>query len=80
MDIRSSMRDVSQGIHGPALLPPVGLRHLAVAAATEQKKTGKKHPGKAILAGQYQILSVWMANTPLALTKHLGIHNAAVTL
>lgn len=67
MDIRSNMRDVS---HGPALLPPVGLRHLAVAAATDQKKTGKKHPGKAILAGQYQILSVWMANTPLALTLY----------
>ena len=47
---------------GPAsLLPqsPLSYRHLAVAAAaastagSEQKrKTGKKHPGKAILAGE----------------------------
>lgn len=51
MDIRRNRRGVSQEIRGPALLPPPGLRHLAVAAATEQKKTGKKHPGKAILAG-----------------------------
>ena len=32
--------------------PPLGFRHLAVAASTDQKKKiGKKHPGKAILAG-----------------------------
>lgn len=53
MEMGSNMRDV---VRGPALLPSPGFRHLAVAAATEQKKTGKKHPGKAILAGQYQTL------------------------
>ena len=69
---------MSQEIRGPALLPPPGLRHLAVAAATEQKKTGKKHPGKAILAGQYQYSMYGWLTYPLALTKQLGIDNAAV--
>lgn len=35
----------------PALIYPSHYRRLAVAAALNTKKTGKKHPGKAILAG-----------------------------
>ena len=38
-----------------SLLPqsPLAYRQLAVAAAADQKKkVGKKHPGKAILAGE----------------------------
>lgn len=38
--------------HSPLLPSSPGFRYLAMAAATEErKKTGKKHPGKAILAG-----------------------------
>ena len=48
---------VSRGLpFSSPLAPSLGLRHLAVAAAaSEQKKTGKKHPGKAILAGEQHI-------------------------
>ena len=38
----------------PRLAPPLpGTRHFA-AAATSNRRTGKKHPGKAILAGEEQ--------------------------
>ena len=50
-----NMSKMTVGRPTPLTVAP-GLRLLAVAAATEQpKKTGKKHPGKAILAGQYTI-------------------------
>lgn len=70
MDIRSNSRDVSRGIHGSAIPPSPGFRHLAVAAATEQKKTGKKHPGKAILAGQYRTLC-WDGAAKMAQNSHI---------
>ena len=54
MDVRGE-----RGTGGAApLLPqsPGGFRQLAVAAAAagadQKKKTGRKHPGKAILAGE----------------------------
>ena len=35
---------------------PTCLRKLAAAAPLNSKKTGKKHPGKAILAGRQTVL------------------------
>ena len=67
MDVRDG---VGRGVPGKMcggspLLSSPGSRYLAVAAATGQatgqttgkRRTGRRHPGKAILAGQYQSFS-----------------------
>ena len=58
MELRGRARSDVTAAGPPGILTPGGgFRQLAVAAAAatgseQRKKTGKKHPGKAILAGE----------------------------
>ena len=60
----------------PVFVSPAHYRRLAVAAALNTKKTGKKHPGKAVLAGEQEQPVITHGGHSLV-PRHLEIYHVA---